>query len=164
MQNSHFHATLLFSFTNSVFSFTNFNFHSLKLTKRISELHKKHSYVSIYPVSWFLRTSHRDDYSKYLFFFSRTTFLQFSRKVYLFVERHEFSIKVYWTDMCFQGGSICSSNRPLFRSSNFPGASIFSSNRYSFSRKPYLVLEHIFFPDPYASNRYFVNRSRWLLS
>ena len=26
---------------------------------------------------------------------------------------------------------------------NFPGASIFSSNRYLFSRKPYLVLEHI---------------------
>ena len=26
---------------------------------------------------------------------------------------------------------------------NFPGASIFSSNRYSFSRKPCLVLEHI---------------------
>ena len=28
---------------------------------------------------------------------------------------------------------------------NFPGATIFSSNRYSFSRKPYLVLEHILF-------------------
>ena len=28
---------------------------------------------------------------------------------------------------------------------NFPGASIFSSNRYSFSRKPYLSIEHIRF-------------------
>ena len=60
---------------------------------------------------------------------------------------------------------------------NFPGDSIFSSNKYSFSRKPYLVLEHIifqespipridwYFPGRYPlSNRYFDNRSRWLLS
>ena len=73
---------------------------------------------------------------------------------------------------------------------NFPGASFFSSNRYSFSRKPYLVLKHLRFSRrPYLVlehiqfsrwplclehkafsrkvpllNRYFVNRSRWLLS
>ena len=40
------------------------------------------------------------------------------------------------------------SQKPLFSPrthTNFPGASIFSSNRYSFSRKLYLVLEHIQF-------------------
>ena len=60
-------------------------------------------------------------------FFPRATFLQFSRRVYLFVEQTCF----------FQEGlsSICSSN-------NFPGAPIFSSNRYLFSRKP-PCLKHI---------------------
>ena len=33
----------------------------------------------------------------------------------------------------------------ILEHTNFPGASIFSSNRYSFSRKPYLVLGHIRF-------------------
>ena len=57
--------------------------------------------------------------------------------------------------MFFQGDSICSLKRPYFlfeqilitppTHTNFPGASIFSSNRYPFSRKPYLVLEHIRF-------------------
>ena len=64
--------------------------------------------------------------------------------------------------MFFQGGSICSWNTPYYFieqilifpeilifspriHTNFPGASIFSSNRYSFSRKPYLILEHIQF-------------------
>ena len=64
--------------------------------------------------------------------------------------------------MFFEGGSICSLNRPILSHrtdinfpikfffsprthTNFPGASIFSSNRYSFSRTPYLVLEHLRF-------------------
>ena len=61
-------------------------------------------------------------------FFPRTTLLQFSRMVYLFVEqtcfsrrvyicssnRHKFSKRVYRTDMFFQGGFICSSNRPYY--------------------------------------------------
>ena len=83
-------------------------------------------------------------------------FLSFSSK------RHQFSRRFYRTDMFFPGGSIffveqtLLSHRtriqifqePLFSlrtDINFPGASIFSSNRYSFSRKPYLVLEHIQF-------------------
>ena len=120
--------------------------------------------------------------------------------------RYEFSRRAYRKDMFFQGGSICSSNRPYYlieqilisqkplfsprTHTKFPGASIFSSNRYSFSRKPYLVLEHLrfsrrlylvlehiqfprsplclehrHFPGRYTlSNRHFANRSRWLLS
>ena len=89
--------------------------------------------------------------------------------------RHKFSRRVYRTDMFFQEGSICSSNRTCYlieqilifpetliyflntykfsrrlyflieQDIDFPGASIFSSNRNSFSRKSYLVLEHIIF-------------------
>ena len=75
--------------------------------------------------------------------------------------RHEFSRRAYRKDMFFQGGSICSSNRSYYlieqilifpetlfnprTHTNFPGASIFSSNRYLFSRMLYLVLEHIRF-------------------
>ena len=114
------------------------------------------------------RSSHRDGFSKYLFFFPGATFLQFSRRVYLFVGQtcffqeglsvrrtdmffpggsicslngHKFSRRVYQTDMFFEEGSIRSSNRYILT----PEAFIFSSNIYSFSRKPYLVLEHIFF-------------------
>ena len=108
----------------------------------------------------------------------------FSRRFYLFVEQ---TLLSHRTD-------INISQKPLFSPqthTNFPGASIFSSNRYSFSRKPYLVLEHLrfsrrpylvlehigifqeppmprthrHFPGRYPlSNRYFANRSRWLLS
>ena len=60
------------------------------------------------------------------------------------------------------------SKKPLFRlrtHTNFPGASIFSSNRYQFSRSLIFSSNTYYFPgDPYALNRYFVNRSRWLLS
>ena len=61
-------------------------------------------------------------------FFAGVTFLQFSRRVYLFVKqtcffpggsicssnRHRFSRRVYRTDMFFQGGPICSLNRPYY--------------------------------------------------
>ena len=107
---------------------------------------------------------------------------KFSRRVYICSSnRHEFSWRAYRKDMFFQGGSICLSNRPYLShrtDTNFP-------------RNPYLVLEHIrifqeplfcyrthtifqetpmprthrHFPGRYPlSNRYFVNRSRWLLS
>ena len=59
---------------------------------------------------------------------------------------------------------------------NFPGASIFSSNTYEFSRRPYLVIEHIqfsrrplcvkhigIFQEGTLSRTDFVSRSRWLL-
>ena len=152
-----------------------------------------------------------------MFFFPEATFLQFSRRVYLFIEqtcffqriylfveqtrifqglsnRYVFSRRVYLlveqtllshrtieqilifpetlisfrTHTNFSEASIFSSIRYQF--SNFPGASIFSSNRYLFSRKPYLVLKHISFSRKplygykQKGNRYFVNRSRWLLS
>ena len=62
-----------------------------------------------------------------------------------------------------QDGSICSSNRPYYlhrTDNNFPGASIFSLNRYSFFKKPYLVLKHIIFqetPMP-QTGRHFTGR------
>ena len=62
----------------------------------------------------------------------------FSRRFYLFVEQ---TLLSHRTD-------INISQKPFFSPrthTHFPGASIFSSNRYSFSRKPYLVLEHIQF-------------------
>ena len=135
------------------------------------------------------RSSHRDSFRKYLFFFSRSN-------PFIIFQEGPFVLR---TDMNFPGGSICSSNRhefsrrvymffkqtrifqeglskrhvfsrrfylfveqtflshrtdtyfprnPYFSPRthmNFPGASILSSNRYSFSRKPYLVLEHLRF-------------------
>ena len=107
--------------------------------------------------------------------------------------RHEFSSRVYRTDMFFQGGSICSSNRPLLfhrTDINFPETLIKSSKTYEFSKNLYFLIEQIFhFPEetlssprthtifpmprtdrhfpgrypPPPSNRYFVNRSQWLL-
>ena len=122
-----------------------------------------------------IRSSHRDSFRKYLFFFSRShlfiifqedpfvprTDMNFPGGSICSSNRYEFSRRAYRKDMFFQGGSICSSNRPYYlieqilisqkplfsprTHTNFPGASIFSSNRYSFSRKPYLVLEHLRF-------------------
>ena len=111
------------------------------------------------------RSSHRDGFSKYLFFFSRSNLLT------IFQE----SLSVRRIDTNFPGGFICSSNRHFFFQEG-----LFSHRTYSFSRKPYLVLKHILFfrrplclkqiglfqegtPPPPPSNRYFVNRSRWLL-
>ena len=104
----------------------------------------------------------------------------FSRKPYLVVEQILFSRRPLWPPPPSHQTDIISSNiysfsqKSLFSPrthTNFPGASIFSLNRYYFSRKPYLVLEQILFsrrplwpPPPFPSNRYFVNRSRWLFS
>ena len=97
------------------------------------------------------RSSHRDDFSNYLFFFSGATFFQFSKRVYLLVEQ------IYF----FPGGSICSSNRHVFSRRVYITC---STNRHihifqeglskkpyylieqkytNFSRNPFLVLEHI---------------------
>ena len=55
--------------------------------------------------------------------------------------RHEFSRRAIQKDIFFQGGSICSSNRPCY----LHWCYLMTSNRYSFSRKLYLVLEHLRF-------------------
>ena len=104
-------------------------------------------------------------FQKYMFFFSRSNLFYnfpggsiclsnrhvFSKMVYLFVEQVLLSHR---TDTYFSRNPyfvlehIRIFQEPLFSHRtdiNFPGASIFSSNRYSFSRKPYLVLEHILF-------------------
>ena len=108
--------------------------------------------------------------------------------------RHEFSRRAYRKDMFFQGGSICLSNRPYYLIEQiliFPETLIYSSNTFEFSRSLYFLTEQILifqealssprthtifqetimpqthrhFPGRYRlSNRYFVNRSRWLLS
>ena len=191
---------------------------------RIKSLSFIYKYLQIVFTSYQLlstRSSHRDSFRKYLFFFSRSNlFIIF--QVGPFVRR---------TDMNFPGGSICSLNRHEFSRRVymfFEQTRIFQeglSKRHVFSRRfylfveqtflshrtdtkfprnPYLVLEHIrifqealssprtptifqetlsssrthtifqeipmlrthtHFPGRYPlSNRYFVNRSRWLLS
>ena len=63
---------------------------------------------------------------------------EFSRRFHLFVKQ---TLLSYRTDNNFPRNPYFSPRKHT----NFPGASIFSSNRYSFSRKPYLVLEHLRF-------------------
>ena len=124
-----------------------------------------------------VRSSHRDSFRKYLFFFSRSN---------LFIIFQEGTL-VPRTDMNFPGGSICSSNRHEFsrRVYNmfFEQTGIFQegllkkhvflrrfylfveqtllSHRtdINFPRNPYLVLEHIrIFQEPlffYRTDTYF---------
>ena len=87
---------------------------------------------------------------------------EFSRRVYMFFEQTRIFqegllkrqvffkevLSVRRTDLIIASNGYLFSQKPLFSPrthTNFPGASIFSSNRYSFSRKLYLVLEHIRF-------------------
>ena len=85
----------------------------------------------------------------YVLDFKRTQIFQessakkyvFSRKFYLFVRQ---TLLSHQTDTNFPSNPYYNLYIPQTHT-NFPGASIFSSNRYSFSRKPYLVLEHIRF-------------------
>ena len=101
-------------------------------------------------------------------FLPGATILQFSRRLYLSVEQTCFfqkGLSICQRDMFFPGESIilCSSNRHKFsrrvcrtdndliissnryQFSRTAGASIFSSKKYSFFRKPYLIFEHILF-------------------
>ena len=110
------------------------------------------------------RSSHRNSFRKYLFFFSRSNLFKFFQEC-PFVPR---------TDMNFPGGSICSSNRHEFSRrvySFFEQTRIFQeglSKRHVFSRRfylfveqtllshllSYLVLEHIrIFQEPLFSHR-----------
>ena len=84
-----------------------------------------------------VRSSHRDSFRKYLFFFSRSN---------LFIIFQECQI-VLRTDMNFPGGSICSSNRNEFSRRVymfFEQTQIFQeglSKRHVFSRRFYLFVE-----------------------
>ena len=117
------------------------------------------------------RSSHRDSFRKYLFFFSR-------RNLFIIFQEGPF---VPQTDMNFPGGSICSSNRHEFSRRVYmffeqirifqEGLSkrhVFSRRFYlfveqtllshrtdiNFPRNPYLVLEHIrIFQEPLFSHR-----------
>ena len=92
-------------------------------------------------------SSNRHEFSRRVYmFFEQTQIFQgglskrhvFSRRFYLFVEQ---TLLSHRKDTNFP-------RNPKFSPrthTNFPGASIISSNRYSFSRKPYLVLEHLRF-------------------
>ena len=111
-------------------------------------------------------------------FFEQTRIFQqgLSNRTCFFKE----GLSVRRTDLYYFIEQILISQKPLLsprKHMNFPRTSIFSSNRYSISqRRPYLVLEHIPFSlcleqigifqegtPPPPSNRYFVNRSQWLL-
>ena len=123
------------------------------------------------------RSSHRNNFWKYLFFSSRSTFFWnvpdwFSRKVYLFVEQITFfqgtsfpfveQIK-YRTDTDFPGALFYGlPNRYSF----CPGVLFLLPNRYQFSRKSLLnIIEQIGnFQGRYPSEQIFRNRSRWLIS
>ena len=93
------------------------------------------------------RSSYRDSFPKYLFFFSRSnlfiifqegpfvprTDMNFPGGSICSLNRHEFFRRAYRKNMFFQGGSICSSNRPF----------CLIEQILIFPRNPYLVLEHI---------------------
>ena len=102
------------------------------------------------------RSSHRDSFRKYLFFFSRSNlFIIFQEGP--FVPR---------TDMNFPGGSICSSNRHEFSRRAYRKDMFFQGGSYlfveqtllshrtdtNFPRNPYLVLKQIF-QEPLFSHR-----------
>ena len=68
------------------------------------------------------RSSHRDSFRKYLFFFSRSN---------LFIIFQE-GPSVRRTDMNFPGGSICSSNRHKFSRRTYRKDNVFSRRFYLF--------------------------------
>ena len=104
------------------------------------------------------RSSHRDNFRKYLFFFSRSN-------IFIIFQEGPF---VPRTNMNFPGGSICSSNRHEFSRMVYSKRHVFSRRFYlfvaqtllshrtdtNFLRKSYLVLEHIqIFQEPLFSHR-----------
>ena len=100
-------------------------------------------------------------------FFQEQPFYNFLGGSICSSNRQEFSRRVYRTDIIFPGGSICSSNRPYYlieQNTNFPRNPYLVAEHIRIFQ-PYLVLEHVLFSRKVPpSNRYFVNRSRWLLS
>ena len=61
------------------------------------------------------RSSHRDSFRKYLFFFSRSNLYRiFQEGLYVLRKRHDFPGGFIEKIMFFQGESICSSNRPYY--------------------------------------------------
>ena len=82
-----------------------------------------------------VRSSHRDSFRKYLLFFSRSN---------LFIIFQE-GPSVRRKDMFFQGGSICSSNKPYY---------LIEQILILIPINPYLVLKHIqIFQEPLFSHR-----------
>ena len=94
--------------------------------------------------------------------------------------RHEFSRRVIRKDMFFQEGSVCSSNRPYYlieqilvfqealsspRTPTIFQETLSSPRTNTIFQETPMPRTHRHFPGRYPlSNRYFVNRSRWLLS
>ena len=108
------------------------------------------------------RSSHRDSFSKYqCSFFPGATFLQFSRRVYLFAEQTFFSRRLYMffeQTQIFQEGL---SKRRVFsrRVYLFIKRTLLSHRAdTNFARNPYLVLEHVhIFQEPLFSHRTDIN-------
>ena len=113
-------------------------------------------------------------------FFQEQPFYNFPGGSICSSNRHEFSRRLI-EKTCFFKEDLSVCRTDLFISSNtyeFSRSLYFVIEHLQFSRRPYLVLEHIpifqetpmprthrHFPGRYPiSNRYFVNRSRWLLS
>ena len=104
-----------------------------------------------------VRSSHRTVFQNICFFFPGATFLQFSRRVYLFVEQTCFSSRIsmfFEQTRNFQEGL---SNRRVFsrRAYLFVEQTLLSHRTdTNFPRNPYLVLEHIrIFQEPLFSHR-----------
>ena len=97
-----------------------------------------------------------------------------------FSNRHEFSRRSIRKDMFFQGSYICSSNRPYYlieqilifqealsspRTPTIFQETLSSPQTHTIFQETPMPRTHRRFPGRYPlSNRYFVNRSRWLLS
>ena len=127
------------------------------------------------------RSSHRDSFRKYLFFFSRSNLFivfqeglskrhVFSRRFYLFVEQTFLSHR---TDTNFPQNPylvlehIRIFQEPLFchRTHTIFQETLSSPRTHTIFQETPMPRTHRHFPGKYPlSNRYFVNRSRWLLS
>ena len=112
--------------------------------------------------------AHKDYDKNIWFFFSGSTFLQFTRSIYFLIEQISIFSLYFLIEKIFIFQEVLFSHRTYYI--NFPGVFIFSSNRYQFSREPLFsyridihfsgsliaVLEHIFFSRrSHALNRYF---------
>ena len=137
-----------------------FNSHEPSHQKRMTFLTSNHMITkdSLFWLVTMSRSSHRDSFRKYLFFFSRSNLFIIFQEC-LFVPR---------TDRNFPGGSICSSEQTRIFQEGLSKRHVFSRRFYlfveqtllshrtdnNFPRNPYLVLEHIrIFQEPLFSHR-----------
>ena len=127
--------------------------HSLKVQKQPPRQFSKTSVLFFQEQHFYnfpggsICSSNKHEFSRRVhMFFEQTRIFQegyskrhvFSRRFYLFVEQ---TLNYLIEQILILPENLIGPRTHT----NFPGASIFSSNRYSVSRKPYLVLEHLRF-------------------